>query len=691
MLNVVRDAQKGDSVFISYSGHGGREKTVVSKWKGKSSEYDETLCPYDVKAGGLSIRDFVLNYVFGLFVEKGIKLTVFLDSCHSGGATRAGLPDRQPNDDNDPPALVRSLPVTSYLEPEITAKEYWGGGKGALYDREEKVREAWEDMIDRTTQSAGAARKKAPGLFKLNPVGYALIAGCLEHELSRENFGAGYLSSAATDALKTLEFAPTPLRNGGVPLRLVHRLVFDQVYGAYRRKDGGKRYLQSPLVLGETEWVFPTGGVRNPTTGVSAGSAPSPIRTGPTVNFPLRVHAIPHSSRNPHTLPSLLLRAGAAHGIVVGSEYAVFRWFDDPSTAPVQVRVVVTEVRELVSVITLSAPLTTLPEDWQALAKEQVRLQNHRREATRHRDTGEPYKPLRKAYPWPMGCVATLLSEPEEVMGVMDVMGGSSPHLSRFNRLLSIRKDTDLYAFDLAITTSNRDGKLTHAVKFTWLPEYASALNKEYANIVLFYFNSQNHSIRKVYPVDGEFESLDAGDTREFTFDDENNGVSAKGSVKAIVFWASSSFDWWQMGPVDVDGGEAALEGETGMEEEIEYSSVRKKNSMDVLNPLSLEGSVSTASFNPPSVHIANNLTLGTRDIYLTGLSRELPGEMYSSRGGDSRLERSETVVEMEVEKLRDEALKPQARVPPTKAYSSDPDEIFGEWLTLTKELNGEI
>ncbi|KAI5811789.1 caspase domain-containing protein [Peziza echinospora] len=619
ILNASVKAKKDDIVFISYSGHGGRQPTVVKDWPGKTSELDETLCPWDVeKAGdsGLSIRDFVLNYLFKLFVDKGVKLTVLLDSCHSGGATRAPLPDAEGDAD---PVLIRSMPAAAQLKREISEEDYWARS-GPLRLKKAEIQAAWAELMERTTQSPGAGAA-------LRPLGYSLFTGCLEHEYSGENYGAGFLSSAAADALDTLAFAPAPER---VSLGHIQRHIFDKVYGPRQHPTTREIFLQSPLLLGDPARPFPMG----PADVIEGATALAP--TAPTAAHPIAVHALPPTTGSRiDTPPTLLLRAGTMHGVQAGSEYAVFRWFDDAVPSQAEVRVVVKDVRSTTSVVALAAPLTTIPDAWKALAARQVELQNSRQTTTINYKTGLPYPPLNPAYPWPTGCVAVLVSGPpaaartvriagdipgltaqvyypgevplmfvaedaqadEHYRLARDAAGGytvlgpkgaalqvpvvartlpsaleSIAHIDRYSRLLAINRPTYSYVFSFNITESTKhlDGTRLNKVNFTWLRAYSSEVNKVFANIAVFHF-SPDYAVRKVYPIDGEFESLDPADQRNFSF--EGSG----GKLKAVVFWASTSFEWWQMGPVGTRGSvDGVVEGKSEEEPALEPAPVKE-------------------------------------------------------------------------------------------------------------------
>ena len=82
---VTETAQAKDLVYIHYSGHGGRGKSIFPF---KKEEYDESLVPMDVGDEGYYLRDVEIATLLKRMTDKGLIVTVIFDSCHAGGATR---------------------------------------------------------------------------------------------------------------------------------------------------------------------------------------------------------------------------------------------------------------------------------------------------------------------------------------------------------------------------------------------------------------------------------------------------------------------------------------------------------------------------------------------------------------------------------------------------------------------------
>jgi hypothetical protein len=90
---LVDIPNKGDTVVFFYAGHGSlrvnsKGNKLAMMVDGKPSHADSTLVPSDAWTGVHDIRDRETTRIFNDALDKGIKLTVILDSCHSGSFTR---------------------------------------------------------------------------------------------------------------------------------------------------------------------------------------------------------------------------------------------------------------------------------------------------------------------------------------------------------------------------------------------------------------------------------------------------------------------------------------------------------------------------------------------------------------------------------------------------------------------------
>ena len=98
---VTEKAKKGDLVYIHYSGHGGRAKTIFPEIKPELQ--DEGIVPSDIGQSGRYLRDVEIATLLKRMTEKGLVVSVIFDSCHSGGATRGDYTIRggEKTDNND--------------------------------------------------------------------------------------------------------------------------------------------------------------------------------------------------------------------------------------------------------------------------------------------------------------------------------------------------------------------------------------------------------------------------------------------------------------------------------------------------------------------------------------------------------------------------------------------------------------
>lgn len=85
---LVNPAGEGDVVLFYFSGHGSQVRNTRSS---EPDRLDESLVPADSWRGAPDIRDKELRPLFNRILDRGARLTVVLDSCHSGSGAR-GLP-----------------------------------------------------------------------------------------------------------------------------------------------------------------------------------------------------------------------------------------------------------------------------------------------------------------------------------------------------------------------------------------------------------------------------------------------------------------------------------------------------------------------------------------------------------------------------------------------------------------------
>ncbi|WP_230970572.1 caspase family protein [Nitrogeniibacter aestuarii] len=162
--DLIGAARNGDSVVITYSGHG----TWVPDTSGDESDgRDEGLCPHDISDGNVLLDD-ELTEIFRLR-EAGVRVLLIADSCHSGSVTRGNDADLDPG-----------MPRARFLPPSV-----------------------WAD----DTQLAPAALSRSGGFGSFSRLGGDLLmAGCRDAEFSWDTRFGGRPNGAFTYyALKTLQ------------------------------------------------------------------------------------------------------------------------------------------------------------------------------------------------------------------------------------------------------------------------------------------------------------------------------------------------------------------------------------------------------------------------------------------------------------------------------------------------------
>jgi caspase domain-containing protein len=87
--HLVRPSRQGDIVFYYFAGHGAQVPNPASD---EPDRRDESVIPADSRRGAPDIRDKELRPLFNRILERGARLTLLLDHCHSGSGFR-GLPN----------------------------------------------------------------------------------------------------------------------------------------------------------------------------------------------------------------------------------------------------------------------------------------------------------------------------------------------------------------------------------------------------------------------------------------------------------------------------------------------------------------------------------------------------------------------------------------------------------------------
>jgi metacaspase-1 len=176
MSTLIGKAAKGDTLVITFSGHG----TYQPDTDGDEADgLDEALCPYDLQTSGEALIDDEIRALFAAR-KAGVRIVLISDSCHSGTVTRAAPAEK------DADTRPRFMPMGNWLPARLLPK----------------------DRSGRTATTMSGALGQSP-LFAAysNKLGDLLISGCKEgaNNFSYDARINGRFNGAFTHyALKTL-------------------------------------------------------------------------------------------------------------------------------------------------------------------------------------------------------------------------------------------------------------------------------------------------------------------------------------------------------------------------------------------------------------------------------------------------------------------------------------------------------
>lgn len=82
---LAGETRRGDVVLFYFSGHGSQVRNSLSH---EADTLDESLVPADSRIGAADVRDKELRPFFGRILDRGARLTIVVDACHSGSGAR---------------------------------------------------------------------------------------------------------------------------------------------------------------------------------------------------------------------------------------------------------------------------------------------------------------------------------------------------------------------------------------------------------------------------------------------------------------------------------------------------------------------------------------------------------------------------------------------------------------------------
>lgn len=116
MSDLIGKASKGDSLVITFSGHG----TYQPDEDGDEVDgLDEALCPYDLQTKGEALIDDEIKSIFAAR-KSGVRIVLISDSCHSGTVTRAARAEK------DADSRPRFMPMGNWLPEKLLPKNRAG-------------------------------------------------------------------------------------------------------------------------------------------------------------------------------------------------------------------------------------------------------------------------------------------------------------------------------------------------------------------------------------------------------------------------------------------------------------------------------------------------------------------------------------------------------------------------------------
>jgi hypothetical protein len=216
---VTESANSGDQVLIYYSGHGGRVRTNFPEIKGTEG-IDEALVPTDIgNSESRYLRDIEIAHLLKKMVDKGLVVTMFLDSCHSGGSTRGVAK-----------AAVRGLSTVDNSDRP----------KDSLVASNEELIGTWSKLSKADRPATRNVIRTSGWLPEAR--GYTLLAACRQHEYAIEDQFPEVRSGVLTYYL--LEYLYSQTRKG-MNYKMLYDVIISKVHNRYST--------QTPVLEGETD------------------------------------------------------------------------------------------------------------------------------------------------------------------------------------------------------------------------------------------------------------------------------------------------------------------------------------------------------------------------------------------------------------------------------------------------------
>jgi len=222
---LTATANPGDRVYIHYSGHGNQAKTAYPDLKEK---FDEVLVPVDIGDSETRyLRDIELAHLLREMVDRGLLVTLVLDSCHSGGATRGvGEVARKPRGIRTIDTSERRTDSLVASKEELVAS--WPGKPvpGGVMIRNFQADTGWLPA----------------------PTGYVLIAACTPKQTA---FECAFEGDASSGALTHFLLEALAGLSPGATYETLHNRLLATVQSDFPG--------QTPMIVGESRRLVLTG------------------------------------------------------------------------------------------------------------------------------------------------------------------------------------------------------------------------------------------------------------------------------------------------------------------------------------------------------------------------------------------------------------------------------------------------
>lgn len=269
---ITEIAQPGEQVYIHYSGHGGRMTTIYPEMKG-NDQLDEGIVPMDIgNESGRYLRDVELATLLKRMTDKGLIVTVIMDSCHSGEVTRG--------DD---------VAIRGPVETDTALRD----SESLVASRQELI-ENWQALTD------GTAASNTPGRWLPQSRDYLLLAACRPSEYAYEYTVNGKERHGALTywMIDTLTSSPS-----GLTYKTLHDRVSAKIQSKFPS--------QMPMLVGESDrFVF----------GVDRGSLQYAVKVLEAIE-----EEVTEADSEPQKIvKKVRLDAGMANGLSPGYRFAIY-------------------------------------------------------------------------------------------------------------------------------------------------------------------------------------------------------------------------------------------------------------------------------------------------------------------------------------------------------------------------------